>query len=381
MNAEQVLLSLGFKENNQLTSEYFVLYSKDDSHFFIYENMNGVRMFSSASGEFYGNGTDLITFLYKTENSSVYNEYDRISEFIELFGKNSKLGKPLKRLPKFNLYKYLVGLKKSRQSTDLINCVETNNSFNFLLVDEERNVSGKNILGVVSLNKETNEEKTLVFSELNRSIYFTNPENCDSAFIFNSFSEMLAFKKLQIKKSFYVVVKGQFNKNHAKTISMVLSSKGINKTYLAFPDNLKGYESDIYYLSQFANITIKNKTAYYKLYLPISKESETLIDKVKKFKVHIEKELQNNTIKDLIILREGKDLTGEPNFIIEVAKISNIIKSILVLSSKILFKETEYKIIKPKNVFWFEENTPIKNAPKEYKLNIYNSIKEVYSFN
>ncbi|QKX07764.1 hypothetical protein HN014_22455 (plasmid) [Aquimarina sp. TRL1] len=383
MFIESVLIHLGFKENNVVESDYFQMFTKEGSHLFVFESSkDNRRYFSSASGEFTGNSDDLIVFYYKTENSSLYNEEERMIMFKELHKEEKHKPKNLKKIDSFNLYQIILKEAEKTKDNALVNSVETTNIHYFFFMDEERIKGGKNILGVVSLNKETRKESILKFSELDRSIYFTNPSiKSDAAVIFNSFNEMLAFKKLQKETFFYIVVKGKFNENHARTIGMVLSSKGIKKTYLAFPDSLKGYWSDLNYLSVFSNIKVKNRTAFYKLSIPVNKQSELLLEKLKNFKKVVEKDIESNQISQLIGLSQGKDHLGNINFVVELPKIANVIKGFLVLGSKFLFKDEEYKIIKPKEVFWNVHQNPIKNVDKEFKLNMFDSIKEVYSYN
>ena len=43
--------------------------------------------------------------------------------------------------------------------------------------------------------------------------------------------------------------------------------------------------------------------------------------------------------------------------------------------------DRNFKIIKPKDVFWAQEQSDIKNVGKEFKLNIYDTIGKVYSYN
>lgn len=383
MFIESTLIHLGFKVNETLESDYFQMFSKDDIHLFVYvSSKNNKRYFSSASGEFLGQAKDLVVFYFNTENSSLYNEEDRLLMFNELHKKEVAIQKELQPIDRFNLYQILLKEAKKTNDNALINCVETTKYHYFFFMDEERIKSGKNILGVVSLNKETRNEKELKFSELDRSIYFTNPSiKSEAAIIFNSFDEMLAFKELQGENFFYIVVKGRFNENHARTIGMVLNSKGIKKTYLAFPDSLDGYWSDLSYLSVFSNIKVKNRTGFFKLSIPVNKQSEQLIEKLKNFKKSVEKGLESNNINQLIGLNQGKDHLHNVNFVVELPKIANVIKGFLVLGSKFLFKDEEYRIIKPKQVFWSEHKKPIKNVEKEFKLNMFDSIKEVYSYN
>ncbi|GAA4277547.1 hypothetical protein GCM10022259_22710 [Aquimarina mytili] len=302
--------------------------------------------------------------------------------FYELHKEELVEPRKLKPVDSFNLYQILLKDAAKVKDPALVNSVETEKTHYFFFMDEEKIKSGRNILGVVAVDKATKKESILKFSELSRSIYFTNPSiKSEAAIIFNSFNEMMAFKALQNQDFFYIVVKGKFNENHARTIGMVLNSKGIKKTFLAFPDNLDGYSSDLNYLGVFSNIKMKNRTAFYKLSIPVTKESEVLLEKLKNLKKSVEKDLEGSMIKQLINLSQGKDHTGNIIFIVELPKIANVIKGFLVLGSKFLFKDKEYKIIKPKKEFWNDHDKPITNVDKEFKLNMFDSIKEVYSYN
>ncbi len=88
-----------------------------------------------------------------------------------------------------------------------------------------------------------------------------------------------------------------------------------------------------------------------------------------------------NSIKSLIAIKAGRNLGQQPVFVVEVAAIANILKGFLVLASKYLLADRNFKIIKPKDVFWAQEQSDIKNVGKEFKLNIYDTIGKVYSYN
>lgn len=383
MFIESVLLHLGYQANQTLISEYFEMYSKFESYLFVFKSKkDGKRYCASASGEFIADQKDLVVFYFLTESATMYNESERLQIFQETHTKEIAEQKELKPIEQFNLYQIL--LKEASKSEDkvLVNSLETKEKHYFFFIDEEKIKSGRNILGVVSLDLKSRTEKILKFSELDRSIYFTNPSiKSEEAYIFNSFSEMIAFKKRQTKDVFYIVVKGTFNENHAKTISIILNSKGIKKTFLAFPGNLDGYASDLNYLSIFGNVKLKSRTASYKLNIPITSESDLLVDKIRLLKVTVEKDLENHNINTLIQLSKGKDHLGNNVFVVELPKISNVIMSFLVMASKFLFKDKEFKIIKPENVYWAKNSRSIKNAEKEYKLHLFNSVKEIYAYN
>ena len=250
-------------------------------------------------------------------------------------------------------------------------------------MDEDVTTSRQhNILGVVTYDKIQKSEQTVMFSNLDRSIYFSNPSiSSTEAVVFNSFKEMIAFSNRMSSDYFYIVFKGDFNNSKAKTISLISDTKGIQNTFLAFPDRLKGYYRDIEYLSIHAKVEIKVKTGYLKLSIPQNAQSDLFIQKLKDLKSNVEKEMDKNSITSLIAIKAGKNLEHEAVFIVEVAAIANILKGFLVLASKYLLADKNFKIIKPKDVYWAQQESSIKNVGKEFKLNIYDTIGKVYSYN
>jgi len=347
---------------------------------------NSVR-FSSKSGEWDGNLFDVITFHYRTDNSSSFNEADRLAIFLRENGlKESEIDPDADKLlavANFNLYKLMFSEHGKCKDTVFNNALESESHLYFFFMDEDVTASRQhNILGVVTYDKNEKTEETVVFSNLDRSIYFSNPSiAATEGVVFNSFKEMIAFRKRMSSDYFYIVFKGDFNMSKAKTISLISETKGIKNTFLAFPDRLKGYYRDIEYLSIHANVEIKQKTGYLKLSIPQNSQSDLFIQKLKDLKSNVEKEMDKNSIKGLIAIKAGKNLDQQAVFVVEVATIANILKGFLVLASKYLLAEKNFRIIKPKGVFWAEEQTNIKNVGKEFKLNIYDTIGKVYSYN
>ena len=91
--------------------------------------------------------------------------------------------------------------------------------------------------------------------------------------------------------------------------------------------------------------------------------------------------MDKNSITSLIAIKAGKNLEQQAVFVVEVATIANILKGFLVLASKYLLADKNFKIIKPKDVYWAQQESGIKNVGKEFKLNIYDTIGKVYSYN
>ncbi|TKD59002.1 hypothetical protein [Flavobacterium sp. ASW18X] len=388
MIVKDIMALLGFKEGETLQSRFFMHFHKNgDNHLFLYQPMgsNALR-FCSPSAEWDGNLIDVITFYYNAENSSEFNEGDRIALFLR--ENNIDLSQlhfdvELSPVQHFNLYRILLQEYGSCKDLTLNNALESDSHLYFFFMDEDVTPGRQhNILGVVSYDKAKQTEQTISFSDLGRSIYFSNPSiSTTEAVVFDSFREMIAFKSRMKTDYFYLVFKGEFNTNKAKTISLICGAKSIVQTFLAFPDHLGGYQRDIEYLSVHANVDLKKKTGYLKLSVPQSKDSELFISRLKDLKTSIEKDLDQNSIKNLILIKAGKDLTGVPVFIIEVALIANVLKGLLVLASKHLLSERNFRIIKPKGVHWSEDRANIKNAGKEFKLNIYDTIGKVYQYN
>lgn len=384
-----ILSLLGFKKGESLKSNFFVHYTSNENiHLFMYKRIqdNTIR-FSSQSGEWDGNLFDVITFHHQTDNSSSFNEADRLALFIrENNLKESDLipsNNELTPVVNFNLYKLMFKEYGNCKDKVFNNALESNSHLYFFFMDEDVTPSRQhNILGVVAYNKSEKAEETVAFSNLDRSIYFSNPTIASNeAVVFNSFKEMIAFRHRMPADYFYIVFKGDFNASKAKTISIVSDTKSISNTFLAFPDKLSGYYRDIEYLSIHANVEIKLKTGYLKLSIPQNSQSDIFIQKLKDLKTNVEKELEKNTIKNLITIKAGRNLEQQPVFVVEVANIANILKGILVLASKYLLAEKNFKIVKPKGVYWAEEQTNIKNVGKEFKLNIYDTIGKVYQYN
>ena len=380
---------IGFKKGESLTSKSFTHFeSKTNIHLFMYKRAsdNTIR-FSSPSGEWDGNLYDLITFHYQTNNSSSFNEADRLAIFLrENQLKNEELlisDKGLLPVASFNLYKLMFKEHGNCKDDVFNNALESKTHLYFFFMDEDITATRQhNVLGVVTYNKEDKTEQTVVFSNLDRSIYFSNPSiSSKEAIVFNSFKEMIAFRGRMASDYFYIVFKGDFNMSKAKTISLISETKSIGNTFLAFPDMLKGYHRDIEYLSIHAHVEVKKKTGYLKLSIPQNSQSDTFIQKLKDLKASIEKELEHNSIQNLIVIKAGKNLEQDPVFVVEVANIANILKGFLVLASKYLLAEKNFKIIKPKDIYWSEEHTNIKNVGKEFKLNIYDTIGKVYQYN
>jgi len=388
MSIEKILHPIGFKKGKDLASDYFIHFYKKGDHIFIYkDSIKNEVFFSSPSGDLTGNLNDLITFFYESENSSKFNEADRIDLFKRQYPLATSLKTEetlkLKGVLNFNLYQVMLkGISKAKDQI-LHNCFENDKKMYFLFMDEEKNKgNSRNILGVISYDKETKTENQINFSDLSKSIYFSNPSiKTNQAIIFNSFKEMLALKERMVNPFFYVVFKNKFNTNKAKTIALLSEAKQIEKTCLAFADNLEGYERDIEYLSVFAGVEMKKKSGFYKLSITQSKKSDLFVKRIKDFKQSVEVELEGNLVKNLVTIKIGKDLKGKPTFTFEIPQIANIVKGFLVLMTKYLILDTNYKIVKPKGVYWSEEKTNIKNISTEFKLNIFDTIKETYQFN
>ncbi len=388
-NIETILSLLGFKESKTLKSKLFVHFEKkDNTHLFMYRRaQDNTLRFSSQSGEWDGNLFDVITFHYQTDNSSSFNEADRLALFIRENGLKESELKPiagnLMPVAHFNLYKLMFSEHGKCKQTIFNNALESESHLYFFFMDEDATASRQhNILGVVTYDKIEKTEESVGFSNLDRSIYFSNPSiSSTEGVVFNSFKEMIAFSKRMSSDYFYIVFKGDFNMSKAKTISLISDTKGIKNTFLAFPDRLKGYYRDIEYLSIHANVEIKMKTGYLKLSIPQNSQSDLFIQKLKDLKSNVEKEMDKNSINSLIAIKAGKNLEQQAVFVVEVATIANILKGFLVLASKYLLADRNFKIIKPKDVFWAQEQSDIKNVGKEFKLNIYDTIGKVYSYN
>ena len=386
---ESILSLLGFQESTTLKSKLFVHFEKkDNTHLFLYKRaQDNTLRFSSPSGEWDGNLFDVITFHYQTDNSSSFNEADRLALFIRENGLTRVELEPtaqnLLPVPHFNLYKLLFNEHGKCRTPIFNNALESETHLYFFFMDEDVTVSRQhNILGVVTYDKVEKTEETVVFSNLDRSIYFSNPSiPSTEGVVFNSFKEMIAFSNRMSTDYFYIVFKGDFNMSKAKTISLISDTKGIQNTFLAFPDRLKGYYRDIEYLSIHANVEVKIKTGYLKLSIPQNSQSDLFIKKLKDLKSNVEKEMDGNSIKSLIAIKAGKNLEQQAVFVVEVAAIANILKGFLVLASKYLLADRNFKIIKPKDVFWAQEASNIKNVGKEFKLNIYDTIGKVYAYN
>jgi len=389
MGLDALLAILGFERGSTLISKQFVHYHKGDAeHIFLFRDANdGSAKFSSPSGEWQGNIFDLITFYYGTDNSSAFNEADRIALFIRENGNASwefadELGQ-LDPVDGFNLYRILFREYGNSGERALGNALERDGTLYFFLMDEDITPSRQyNILGVVSYDRKSGEETTVRFSDLERSVYFSDPSiDAAEAVIFGSFGEMVSFKTRMQTDFLYVVFKGRFNAMKAKTISLICETKGISKTYLAFPDRLEGYYRDIEYLGVFAGMGIKERTGFLKITVPQSVRSDMFIKRLKDLKSSVEKELDNNLIPNLISIKAGRDLENEPVFVVEIARIANVLKGFLVLASKFLLDDMDFRIVKPKGVFWAEDKAHIKNVGTEFKLNIYDTIGEVYHYN
>lgn len=388
MDFDKLLAVLGFKRGTTLLSKHFVHYHREGhEHIFLYRmTADGPAMFSTPSGEWQGNINDLITFFYETDNSSRFNEADRIALFVRANGGKSwdakASPKGLDPVRNFNLYRLLYSEFGSCPDETFNNALESGDNMYFFFMDEDITPSRqRNVLGVVRYDMGTQSEHSVHFSDLDRSIYFSNPAIVSKeAVIFNSFREMVAFKSRMGKDFFYVVFKGSFNRTKAKTIALLCDTMGIKKTYLAFPDRLDGYYRDIEYLGVFAGIDIKYKTGFLKLSVPQSGRSDLFIKRLKDLKDSVERDMEENDIQDLISIKGGKNLDGEPVFVIEIARIANILKGFLVLASKYLLGDKDFRIIKPKGVRWSEEKSGIKNVGTEFKLNIYDTIGEIYQY-
>lgn len=388
MNFDKLLAKLKFERGTTLFSKHFVHYQRGgEEHIFLYRKTeDGPARFSTPSGEWQGNINDLITFFYETDNSSRFNEADRIALFVRANGGGTwdpkASPKGLEPVEDFNLYKLLYSEFGSCPDKTFNNALESGDNMYFFFMDEDITPSRQhNVLGVVRYDKGTQSENGVHFSDLNRSIYFSNPTiDSKEAVIFNSFREMVAFKSRMGKDFFYVVFKGSFNRTKAKTIALLCDTKGVTKTYLAFPDRLDGYYRDIEYLGIFAGIDIKYKTGFLKLSVPQSGRSDLFIKRLKDLKDSIERDMEENDIRDLISIKGGKNLDGEPVFVIEIARIANILKGFLVLTSKYLLSDKNFRIIKPKGILWSEEKSGIKNVGTEFKLNIYDTIGEIYQY-
>src|SRR5680860_13319 len=389
MKIDNLLAALDFHREETLVSKYFVHYTNNGGqHVFLFKDLkDGSAKFSSPSGEWRGNIYDLINFYHDTDNSSSFNEADRMELFIRANdAKKWDLTSGIEELEPvahFNLYKLL--FKQYGHCKDPVfgNALESPDMMYFFFMDEDITPSQQhNILGVVTYDKKTREETTVHFSDLGRSIYFSDPSIASrEAVIFNSFREMVAFRSRMATDFFYIVFKGSFNTVKAKTINLLCGTKGITKTYLAFPDRLEGYYRDIEYLGVFAGMDIKDKTGFLKLSVPQSVWSDIFIGRLKDLKASIEKDLERNDIRGLISIKGGRDLNGSPVFVIEIARIANILKGFLVLASKYLLTEKDFRIVKPKGVYWSEDRANIKNVGTEFKLNIYDTIGEVYQYN
>ena len=388
-NIETILSLLGFTQPTTLKSKLFVHFEKkDNTHLFMYKRAqdNALR-FSSQSGEWDGNLFDVITFHYQSDNSSSFNEADRLALFIRENDLSTLELEPVAEnllpVPHFNLYKLLFSEHGKCKKDIFNNALESETQLYFFFMDEDVTTSRQhNILGVVTYDKIQKTEQTVMFSNLDRSIYFSNPSiSSTEAVVFNSFKEMIAFSNRMSSDYFYIVFKGDFNTSKAKTISLISDTKGIQNTFLAFPDRLKGYYRDIEYLSIHAKVEIKVKTGYLKLSIPQNAQSDLFIQKLKDLKSNVEKEMDKNSITSLIAIKAGRSLEHEAVFVVEVATIANILKGFLVLASKYLLADKNFKIIKPKDVYWAQQASGIKNVGKEFKLNIYDTIGKVYSYN
>lgn len=389
MTYDKLLTELDFRRGETLVSKYFIHYQNGEGqHVFLFKDLkDGAARFSSPSGEWQGNIYDLITFYYETDNSSQFNEADRMAIFTRANDeKKWDLGPALQELEPiahFNLYKLL--FREYGPCADPVfgNALESGDKMYFFFMDEDVTPSRQhNVLGVVGYDKATQEETTVHFSDLGRSIYFSDPSiEAREAVIFNSFREMVAFKSRMATDFFYIVFKGSFNPVKAKTITILCDTKGIVKTYLAFPDRLEGYYRDIEYLGVFAGMDIKDKTGFLKLSVPQSVRSDFFIKRLKDLKNSIERDLERNDIRDLITIKGGKDLNGVPVFVVEIARIANVLKGFLVLASKYLLTDKDFRIVKPKGIYWSEDRTNIKNVGTEFKLNIYDTIGDVYQYN
>lgn len=388
-NTYKVLSSLGFKKGEAFSSKVFVhLENKEkNAHLFLYKSLtsNSFR-FSSHSGEWDGNIFDVITFYYNTDTSSNFNEADRIAIFLREFNlKESDLhfnDSSLLPISNFNLYKTLFQEFGNCKDDIFNNVLESETSLYFFFMNEDLTPARQeNILGVVAYDKENKTETTVRFSNLDRSIYFTNPSIAtNEAVVFNSFKEMIAFKERISSNYFYIVFKGSFNLHKAKTISLLTGNKNIQNTFLAFPDSLKGYYRDFEYLSVYADFEMREKDGFLKLAIHANSQSDIFIQKLKSLKKHIENELEKNAIKNLIKINAGKNLKGEAVFSIDIACIANIFKGFLVLASKYLLSEKNFKIIKPKDIYWAKERPNSKSLNREFKLNIYDTIGKIYNY-
>lgn len=389
MKIDKLLGKLKFRRGQDLLSKFFIHYHKSDGqHIFLFKDSgDGTAKFASASGEWRGNIYDVINFHYESDNSSRFNEADRIELFIREYDKKqwdlvSDI-KDLEPVEHFNLYKLLFEQYDTCKDPVFGNALESDHTMYFFFMDEDITPSRQhNLLGVVTYDRKSGRETTVHFSDLGRSIYFSNPTIVtQEAVIFNSFREMVAFRSRMATDFFYIVFKGNFNTVKAKTINLLCGAKGITKTYLAFPDRLEGYYRDVEYLGIFAGMEIKDKTGFLKLAIPQSARSDIFIGRLKDLKTKIEKDLERNEIGGLISIKGGKDLTGSPVFVIEIARIANILKGFLVLASKYLLTDKDFRIVKPKGVYWSEDRGNIKNVGTDFKLNIYDTIGEVYQYN
>ena len=378
MDIENALTYLGFNEIPYNTV-YFRTYQKETHTLFVYNSSSyQEKRFSSSSGEFTGGVNELVLFFYLTQSSSELTERDRLELFYKKHPDSPIDYEPLKAIPSFSLYTILLENGTPYKNNTFNNIIQIGDVLHLMFLDEEKTTAkGLNILGVISYNLINHESEVFNFSDISRSIYFSNPSiPSDTAIVFNDIKEMLSFEKMFDKDYFFVLVQ-DFNENIAKTLKFLLKGKSIDKTILAFPDTTQGYFYDLKYISVFSKMLIKEKEGYIKLTLQQTENTEKFISRLKDFKSSILK-TNKGIDTEFIIIKNAIGIQEEVMFSIEVALISNILKGFLVLASKYLLKDKEFKIIKPEKVYW-QSSKDENLVEKDFNLKLA-TLRENYSF-
>lgn len=381
MDIETAFTYLGFSEVNY-TTEYFRTYQKGETTLFVYQSLlYGEKRFSNTSGEFTGGLHELILFYYLTDTSSSLSEKDRLTLFFKKHPDSPIKYDKLKGVNSFSLYEILLEKGISYKNKTFNNIIQIEDRLHLMFLDEEKTHSKMNILGVVSYDLNTHESKTFRFSNLDRSLYFSNPSIVsDRCVIFNDIKEMLSFQK-QFDENFFYVLVDDFNENIAKTLQFLLKGKSIQKTILAFPDSINGILFDLKYISVFTKMILKEKEGYLKISIQQSDKSDRFLERLKDFKTSIVKSSNGlDTSVELINIKTSTNIHNENVFLIEIALISNVLKGFLILASYYLIRDEKFKVIKPEKVFWNDTKPNSKrNVDRDFNLKIAN-LKKQYSF-
>ncbi|MFV0531868.1 MAG: hypothetical protein ACK5MD_10595 [Flavobacteriales bacterium] len=374
MDVENVLTYLGYKEID-FKSQYFRTYTKNQKVLFVYQSsVHDSKRVASVSGEFDGGADDLIMLYYGTDKVYTFNENQRKKLFIDKSPNIEIDYLALLAVPYFNLYSLLCNKGKPYEDERFTNIIEMDNKLHLFFMDEEL-TKGKdrNILGVLTYDKKTKEESELRFSSFDRALSFSNiMSQPKQAVLFNSIDEMLSFSSKHKEDFLYILIKGSFNANLAKTIRTILKAKSIEKLLFAFPDTLEGHLYDLYCLSHFNNIEIKEKFATLKISIPLIKENEELLNRLKGYASTLSKACNKLSLSsEPLTINIGRDSKENQVFIIEIPKVSNMTKGLLVMIFKFMKFDLPIMLVKSPKIYW-NTSTPVKvdRVEKEYKLKL-----------